>query len=533
MSGPRSPIRHDRRPPAARTSKRPAAARGRLALLLAERRDAGERIKLLAQAVKSVTDCVYVTDRDNRILFVNQALLDAYGYRESEVVGKAVEVLAAEGGPGPAFSEIRAATLAGGWRGEMAHRRRDGSKFTVFISTSVVHDDNGVPLGFVGVAADISERKLRAEQVVQAQKLEAVGRLASGVAHDLNNLLQAMLSHAQLLETHYGDHGRVVKAIAELTEQIKRGTSLTRQLLLFSRRETARTELVNLNDVVRSASGLLERLVRENIALRLELARGTLPVQADRGQLEQVVMNLVVNASDAMPDGGRLVIRTGREGKKWVFLAVEDTGHGIPRAVRDHMFEPFFTTKGPAQGTGLGLSVVQGIVQGHGGRIDVKSRVGSGTTFRIRLPGVQGGAPVPAAAPAEPPGWMGGNGEHVLLVEDEKGTRDALAEILGVLGYRVVAVGSAEEAGLLPSQPAFDLLLSDLVLPGASGAELSRGLLDRWPNLVVVLMSGYTEDEVQRLGVDTGAVRFLQKPFDMTALAHELRDALAEVAATR
>jgi two-component system, cell cycle sensor histidine kinase and response regulator CckA len=535
MSGERSPIRRIRRAPVSRAGKRvragkvSAAGSDRLAVLLAERRRALAQIKLLAQAVKSVTESVYVTDRDDRILFVNQAFLETYGYRESDVVGRPVDMLGAEGGPGPSFAEIWPAALAGGWRGEVTHRRRDGSAFPVFLSTTVVHDDDGLPLGLVGVTADISERKRVAEQVAQVQKIEAVGRLAGGVAHDFNNLLQAMLSHAQLLEAHYGDHGRVVQTIAELTEQIRRGTSLTRQLLLFSRRETARTEPLDFNDVVRSASGLLERLVRENIALQLELARGPLPVEANRGQLEQVVMNLVVNASDAMPDGGRLIIRTGREGKNWVFLAVEDTGHGIPRAVRQRMFEPFFTTKGPSQGTGLGLSVVQGIVQEHFGRIEVKSRVGTGSTFRVKLPSAPACTLVPAPPSAsEPQDWTEAQGERVLLVEDEKGTRDALAEILDVLGYRVVAVGSAEEAGVLPSHPAFDLLLSDLVLPGASGAELARGPLDRWPHLVVVLMSGYTEDEVQRLGVDTREVRFLQKPFDMISLACELRAALAD-----
>ncbi len=377
--------------------------------------------------------------------------------------------------------------------------------------------------------ADVTERLDLQEQLVQSQRMEAVGRLAGGVAHDFNNLLQAMLSQTQLLQVSAADPQRVRATARELEEQVKRGAGLTRQLLLFSRRETVRPERLDLNQIVNGATLLLRRLVRENIAFVVELAQRPPMVEVDRGQLEQVLMNLVVNASDAMPDGGKLVVRTGRENGGWAWLAVEDTGSGIPEAIRDRIFEPFFTTKSPDRGTGLGLAVVHGIVEQHGGRIELRTETGRGTTVRILLPKLASGE-APAVAPyaTELGGLPEGRGEAVLVVEDEDGAREGLREILTGLGYRVVAVASAEEAGLLPERPPFDLLLTDLLLPGLSGADLAQGLQDRWPRLKVILMSGYAEDEAVRRGVNAGAVHFLQKPFDMGTLAREVRSALDE-----
>jgi CheY-like chemotaxis protein/two-component sensor histidine kinase len=381
----------------------------------------------------------------------------------------------------------------------------------------------------VAVKRDVTQEALLEQQLRQVQRLEAIGRLAGGVAHDFNNLLQAMLSQTQIIHNNPDDARRVADTVDELEQQIRRGAALSRQLLLFSRRETAKPERLDLSEVVGGATQLLRRLVRENIAFAVELADEPLPVIADRGQIDQVLMNLVVNASDAMPEGGRLVVRTGVGEGGTAWLSVEDTGQGVPERIHDHIFEPFFTTKGADKGSGLGLAVVHGIVAQHDGTIRVSDREGGGTVFRIELPKTSTGeALAQASSRAEADDLPRGRGERVLVVEDETGAREGLVDLLTMLGYEVAAVGSAEEARRLPQESAFDVLLSDLLLPDVSGAELARGMLECWPRLKVILMSGYTEDEAVRRGVGAGTLRFLQKPFDMRTLAREIRTAIAE-----
>jgi CheY-like chemotaxis protein len=367
------------------------------------------------------------------------------------------------------------------------------------------------------------------EQLRQAQKMEAIGRLAGGAAHDFNNLLQAMLSHLELLRAARGDVDRLDSTAAELEQQIRRGAALTRQLLLFSRRDTAKKELVDLNEIVLSTAGLLRRLVRENIGFHLALSSDPLPAELDRGQIEQVLMNLVVNASDAMPDGGRLTISTSAAAPDSVFFSVSDTGCGIAQELRDRIFDPFFTTKAPDAGTGLGLSVVHGIVARHGGTIEVESTVGGGSAFRIGLPRADRPTAEARAAAGRTSGDLpGGRGERVLLVEDEDAARQALEQTIAMLGYEVVAADSGAAVMRLADGPACDLVLTDLLLPDAFGADLADALRSRWPGVRVLLMSGYATDDQIRHSVETGRVRFLQKPFDMAALARELRAALDE-----
>jgi len=397
----------------------------------------------------------------------------------------------------------------------------------VSMRTAPLRSQDGTIVGGVGIVEDVTDHKLLEEELRQAQKMEAVGHLAGGVAHDFNNLLQVIASRTHLLLSQSRDPEQAVKVLRELEQHINRGASLTRQLLLFSRRETTKPELLDLNDAVLDASEMVLRLLRANISPSIELAPEALPVEADRGQLQQVLMNLALNASDAMPDGGKLVIRTSPFGEGEVCMSVEDTGQGIPDAILKRIFEPFFTTKGSSRGTGLGLSVVHGAVTKHGGRVEVASEVGKGTEFRVILPRAQKQGPASAPEVSRSLAELAaGRGERVLVVEDEAGAREGLRDVLGSVGYEVVAVGNGEEAvGLPPEQP-FDLLLTDFMLPGALGPQVAQALQARWPAVKVILMSGFTDDEAVRRGVSGHTLRFLQKPFDMATLTAEVRAVL-------
>ena len=495
-----------------------------------QRRRESEERKRLAAAVEQAAEAIMVTDVEGTIEYVNPAFERISGYPAAEVLGANPRILKS-GKHHEGFYREMWETLRHGevWSGRFINRRKDGSLTEENATISPVRDPTGRIAHFVAVKRDVTQEVVLEQQLRQVQRLEAIGRLAGGVAHDFNNLLQAMLSQTQVIRSSPGDAQRVAGTVDELEQQIRRGAALSRQLLLFSRRETAKPERLDLNDVVGGATQLLRRLVRENIAFAVELADEPLPVVADRGQLDQVLMNLAVNAADAMPEGGRLAVRTGVAEGEVVWLSVEDTGHGVPAGIRDRIFEPFFTTKGAEKGSGLGLAVVHGIVTQHGGTIRVSDREGGGTAFRVELPRARAGeAAAEPSSRAEADDLPRGRSERVLVVEDEAGAREGLVDLLTMLGYEVAAVGSAEEARRLPLEPAFDVLLSDLLLPDVSGAELARGFLERWPRLKVILMSGYTEDEAVRRGVGAGTLRFLQKPFDMRTLAREIRAAVAE-----
>ena len=491
-------------------------------------RESEQRYRSILQGIM---EAYYEVDLTGTMTFCNDAMMELLGYTHEEIIGLNNRAyMDAATGKRVYQTYKRVYETSEPIRSVgFEYLRKDGTPVAVELSVSLMSDVDGRPVGFRGIVRDVTDRKRLEEQLVESQKMEVVGTLAGGVAHDFNNLLQAMLSHAQLLRRLSHDPEKWAAVVRELEQQIQRGASLTRQLLLFSRRETAKPERVDINDAVRDAAQILERLVRANIALVIEPALERLLVDADRGQLQQVLMNLTLNASDAIPDRGQIVIRTGAVGLDEAWLSVEDSGRGIPEAIRERIFEPFFTTKDRGRGTGLGLSVVHGIVTRNGGRIEVESAVGKGSTFKVFLSRAGSGELSPREeAPATEPTLALGRGERVLIVEDEDGARESLRDILAFLGYDVAAVGSGEEAVKLPEARPFDLLLTDLMLPGAAGPQVAAELRQRWPALAVILMSGYTEDDVVRRGVTAGDVRFLQKPFDMDTLTREVRAALDE-----
>jgi two-component system cell cycle sensor histidine kinase/response regulator CckA len=473
---------------------------------------------------------VYRTTGDGRVLMANSAMARLLGFSSREALLQADLEEWSRRHNYPRSNLKEALARDGGLTGrESTFTRDDGTVVHLRESARVVRDETGAMQYFEGIIEDMTEHRRLEEQLRQSQKMEVVGTLAGGVAHDFNNLLQSMLSHAQLLRSHPNDSEKVLAVVRELEQQIQRGASLTRQLLVFSRRGTTKPEPIDLNDAVGDATQILRRLVRANIALSTDLVGGQLPVEADRGQLEQVLMNLALNASDAMPQGGKLQIRTGAIGGGEVWFSVEDTGQGIPETVREHIFEPFFTTKEAGRGTGLGLSVVHGIVTSHAGRIEVESAVGDGSTFRVILPRAAsgGGFPEREAVPTLPELELG-KGERILVAEDEDGAREGLRDLLTSLGYEVVATESGEAAKQLSVDQPFDVLLTDFMLPGVTGPQLALELQARWPALNVILMSGYAQNEAVRRDVTARKLRFLQKPFDVGTLARELRAALDE-----
>ena len=506
---------------------------------ITERKHAEAVLRESERRLRSVLDSVSLAalmlDARGSIIFCNDYLLAIAGWTRDEVLGRSWFDLFV---PPEIRREIREAVFAeaiAAGKAPSHHQNeiltRSGERRLINWNNTVLRDHAGAVIGVASIGEDITERRSAEEalaqsraQLLQSQKLQAVGRLAGGVAHDFNNIIQAMLSLATVLHLKAG-RPELVRIVDEIEAHIKRGAALTQQLLLFSRRQAGERKRLELGEAASAAAGLLRRLIPENILLAVEDPPEPVWVDANPGQLQQVLMNLVVNARDAMPSGGTLTVRAGG-GAGEATVEVVDTGCGMDEATRSHLFEPFFTTKDAGRGTGLGLSVVHGIVEQHGGRVEVESEPGKGSTFRVMLPSMP--APErPAAAPGDDAELPRGQGERVLVVEDEDGAREGLSELLTMLGYGVTALGSAEDALALPDAPAPDLLLTDLMLPGIDGATLAARLRERWTHLRVVLMSGYTEDEAVRRGVDEGSVRFLQKPFDVATLARAVSSTLA------
>ena len=484
-----------------------------------------------------------VLERDGRVSFANQAFVGMHrSANRDEVLGQPIDELV---GPGwRALMDERAERRSPGSAGETSFeavgRRRDGTGFPAIIAVSRLQlADGPATIAFV---QDIStqkqaqaEREALQRQLLQAQKMEAVGELAGGVAHDFNNILAAMLLNLDLLlqEEKVPDGTR--SSLEELHACAKRAGNLTRQLLLFSRRQALQPQLLDLDAVLGDLVKMLRRLIGEKIALEFGGAGGAKWLVGDAGMLEQLVVNLVVNARDAMPAGGLIRIITstvelteagphGGGPARHVRLEVTDTGCGMDEATRTRIFEPFFTTKERGFGTGLGLATVDGIVKEHRGRIEVASTVGQGTTFRIDLPAAAGPGP-------EPVREVGGQtlprgSEAILMAEDDTAIRQMLAATLRRLGYTVAEAGSGDEAwGIWERRAqAFDLLVTDMVMPGElDGAGLAARLRRQRPALPVLIMSGYNPDERAHGIMVDGTTGYLRKPFDLAALAGEIR----------
>ncbi len=477
--------------------------------------------------IDTASDAIITVDATGAVVYWNRAAARIFDRPAEAIVGQPVTLLI----PGRFQADHLAGMLGASESGEsrligrtveLVGVRRDGHEFPVELS--VARWSVAGETYFTAVIRDITERQRLEAKVAHAQKLEAIAKLAAGVAHNLNNLLQGMMGTAGLLRSHAVDATAVREDASALEGQVRRAAAVSRQLMLFARQELAQLGPVDLNEIVAASSPFIRGFLPANVVLSLKTTVEPLVVEADSAQLEQVLINLVENASEAMPDGGSLTVRTGSGGDSKVWLEVADTGSGIATEHLGRIFEPFFSTKGTEKGSGLGLSVVHGIVHGHGGEIFVESAVGRGATFRVVLP-LAAGSRIPSGDKILPAPDVG-RGERVLVVDDEDAVRDSLAATLDLLGYAPTTAATGEEAERLSAMHRFDLLLTDLLLPGVGGGELARRLLERSSGLRVILMSGFTEDEEVKRMVRQGTMRFLQKPFDIDTLARNIRAAL-------
>ncbi len=532
---------------------------GALAMVsdVTERRRAEESLARLAAIVESSEDAIFTIGLTGTILTWNAGAERLFGYRPSEAIGCRVATVVPPSQPtetGRISRLIRAGKAVRDF--ETVRRRKDGSEVVVSLSLSPLRDSDGRPTGASAIARDISEiskgeeeRRQLEEQLRQSQKMEAVGRLAGGVAHDFNNYLTAILGYSEILALELGPDHAARDRVEQIHQAGERAAALTRQLLALSRRQNLEPEVLDLAELVRGLLTMLRRLLGENIRLTTIAPPGLGRVEADRSQLEQVILNLAVNARDAMPQGGSLTFelrdveldraqasaRVGLRPGPHVVLKVSDTGIGMDAKVLERIFEPFFTTKERGKGTGLGLSTVHGIVHQSNGAIAVASALGRGTTFEIHLPRAAAAA-APAAplggAPAAPPRGS----ETILLVEDEASVRDLVSEILKASGYSVLAAadaGEAEHAARNHRGP-IHLLLTDVSMPGRSGRALADDLRRLRPALRVLFMSGQDEQSVTPAPSPASGTAFLAKPFLPLELARTIREVLATPgAATR
>jgi two-component system cell cycle sensor histidine kinase/response regulator CckA len=502
--------------------------------------DARAARDFLSSIAENSADGIITTDVRGRITYFSPGAEEIFGYRHQEILGQPAADFYRSG-----IAEARAVMhrlhAEGRMRNyETAFRARDGRWVEVNASLSLLRDAPGAVVGTLGIISDVTERKKLEHDLRQSQKMEAVGRLAGGIAHDFNNLLTVITGRSELLLERLGPDEPLRRDIELFQKTADRAAGLTRQLLAFSRRQVLQPRVLDLNGVVTGLSAILRRLIGEDIDLVTELTPELGSVRADPGQIEQVIVNLVLNARDAMPSGGRLTIETanvdvdaaspeapGVGAGAYATVAVSDTGVGMDPETRQHIFEPFFTTKPPGQGTGLGLATVYGIVEQSEGTISVVSEPGQGTTVRIYLPRVNEAieaAPI-VSAPPEPPQ----RGETVLLVEDEDAVRDLVVEIL--LGERYTVLPASDPGAALMiaerHRGPIHLLLTDVVMPQMSGRRLAEEITAVRPETKVIYISGYTDDAiVPQAAAATPAIAFLAKPFTPEGLASKIRDVL-------
>jgi PAS domain S-box-containing protein len=508
----------------------------------------GERERRFRTVLEASPNAILGVGGDGRIFFANRMVQTTFGYAPGDVIGEIIELLLPER-VREDHVRHRAAFMASptarpmGIGLDLAGRRLDGTDFPVEISLSPVPSADGL-LVFATVV-DISARKALEEELLQAQKMESVGRLAGGVAHDFNNMLTAISGYSELMLEDLPASSPLRHSVEAIHGAGARAALLTQQLLAFSRRQVLEPKVIDLNVAVRAIEPMLKPLIGERVTLVTRLSPDVAFVRADPGQLDQIIVNLAVNARDAMPDGGVITVETANahfdeayavehfdvQPGSYAMLSVTDTGGGMDRETRQHIFEPFFTTKAQGKGTGLGLATIYGVVRQSGGHIWLYSEPGHGTTFKIYFPQTE--AELDSTAPGRAAG-PGGTGT-ILLVEDEDAVREFIQEVLERRGYRVLTAPNASAALAIVDRHDGDIdaLLTDVVMPGQTGPELAALLRRDLPGLAVLFVSGYSQETLESSAISGAATAYVSKPFSPDVLATQLDEVIREAAALR
>jgi PAS domain S-box-containing protein len=498
--------------------------------------------------LEAAPDAMVVVDGEGRIVLLNLQAEKQFGYQRDELIGQEVTNLIPEGFAERLIADdLRTAAEALAQRIgsgiELTAVRKDGSEFPIEIMLSPLESADGILI--TAAIRDISVRKAAENQLLQAQKLESVGRLAGGIAHDFNNMLFAIHGYAELLAQDLAPTSRAhldadsaLRSVNEISLAAERGAALTAQLLAFSRQQMVTPKVLDISAAVMAIEPMLDQVIGENLHLALKLDPSTGHIRADAGQFDQILVNLVVNARDASPDGGTVTIETtnvsfdepyataqfGVRAGPYVLLAVTDTGVGMDRATRDHIFEPFFTTKERGKGTGLGLATAYGIVSQAGGHITAYSEPGHGSVFKLYFPRVD--APVEEPGPTVLTEFVGEG--SVLVVEDDRAVREMTTQLLERAGYVVVAVSDGHEAiSVQEADGTFDVLITDVVMPDMSGIELAERIMDSHAEIGIVLLSGYTAETLDLERVTSRGATFASKPVSSNQLLHAVRHAVA------
>jgi PAS domain S-box-containing protein len=498
-------------------------------------RESEERYRRI---IETTSEGVWLLDAAGKTSFVNQRLCDLLGYTAEDLYQQPLLDFVHEGSRQAVRDSISTKVHSPSSQVEGRLVCSDGKELWVLLDSTPASAGDGAA-GTLAMVVDISQRKRLEEQLRQSQKMEAIGSLAGGVAHDFNNLLSVIMGYAELILSELKPGDPLRADMEQLTIASGRARDLTKQLLAFSRRQVLEPRVLDLNQVLRSLEPMLRRLLREDIELSLLTASPLDHVFADGGQVEQIVMNLLVNARDAIREGGKITIETtnaelsdeyaaahhGVIPGNYVMLAMSDTGSGMDEATQERIFEPFFTTKEQDRGTGLGLSTVFGIVKQSGGHIWVYSELGRGTTFRVYLPRAEGAAQDPPRV--EPPRTLRGN-ETVLIVEDQEQVRTLMRVILRRNGYNVLEAPNGGDALLICERftASIHLLITDVVMPRMSGRELAERLAPLRPDMAVLFVSGYTENAIVHHGVLDAGVAYVQKPITPEAFARAVRQVL-------
>jgi PAS domain S-box-containing protein len=494
----------------------------------------------LMTAIEQTPESVVITDTEGRILYVNPAFEQVTGYTRAEVIGQNPRMLKSDRQDSSFYRELWAKISAGEvWRGRFVNKKKNGTLYSEDGVIAPVRNEKNAVTHYIAIKRDITHELELEDQNRQTQKIDSIGRLAGGVAHDFNNILTTILGNAELALMQLPSDAPLRSNIESIQEGAERGANLTRQLLAFARRQVIEPRQVNPNELIVNLNKMLHRLIGEDVKLVTQTEPELASIKADPGQIEQVLLNLVVNARDAMPDGGTLTIRTANvtldnayatrhliTPGNYVMISVTDTGSGMTDEVKRHIFEPFYTTKEQGKGTGLGLATCFGIIQQSNGDIHCDSQVGVGTEFRIYLPPVCGKDN--AATDPEIPASLPQGTETVLLAEDEPSLRRLMARVLRMQGYNILEAADGNEALALAqgNGPKIQLLVTDVIMPGLSGKMLAEWLTQVNPRVKVLFISGYINNAAVRGAMSKPGTLFLQKPFNPFTLAKKVREAL-------